>query len=215
MTCVLTWALFTLHHTCPTQCQLCMPPGEIALEKPKRRWVSVVGILRKESDARWWVVLVSLCCLHPGSGCRLGGCCSLPTAVSSVLPVKYICFADRMHEWINYWFHRQFVTRKNRTELGLSKISSDKAGWTLRKSLLFPSLAFVGAEHRPRASSGSLPRVSSSQTSPRFVQMLWLSSRQGWNACRSHWTTWWVTVCSCSKVQFCCSGKDSIWQSQQ
>lgn len=78
-----TIALFTLHHICPTQCHLCMSPGETALEKLKGRWGSVVELLENESDAQWWMVLLSLCCLHPGSGSRLGACWSLPTAVTS------------------------------------------------------------------------------------------------------------------------------------
>lgn len=60
------------------------------------------------------------CLLDPGHSCQL----------SSLLPVKYIfCFAGKTRGWINYQsFHRQFVTGRNRTELGYSRISSDEAG---------------------------------------------------------------------------------------
>lgn len=51
--------------------------------KAKGEWGSVVVVLDKESDAQWWMVLVSLSCSHPGSRSRLDACWTLATAVSS------------------------------------------------------------------------------------------------------------------------------------
>lgn len=91
---------------------------------------------------------------------------------------------------------------QERTELNLAPPKYPQTGQGEPSARPFPSLAFVGAEQRPRASVRGLPRVWSSQSSPRFAQMLRLSWRQCWSGCWSHWSAQWVSVCLCSKVLF-------------
>lgn len=101
--------------------------------------------------SRWWVQ--AGCLPDPGHGWY----------PSSLMPAEYVlCFAGRTHGRIKCRrLHREFMTKRSRTELGSSKTSSDGAGVNPQQDQQDLSLPFTSVcRNRRKAQLRQGPGVS-------------------------------------------------------